>query len=94
MNNELERTWQEAVMACLRYYPDICLEGLRKSTKTSVRISRLPAEILTRNFPNSKQEAESHLAGTVRPVFLNDYYHHYCSAQSICASYKNKKSKG
>jgi hypothetical protein len=29
----------------LRYYPTICLEGLRKTTKTSVRIAVLWAEI-------------------------------------------------
>jgi hypothetical protein len=29
----------------LRYYSGICLEGLRKTTKTSVRIAGLHAEI-------------------------------------------------
>jgi hypothetical protein len=33
MINELESIWEEAVMAYLRYNPDICLEGLRKTTK-------------------------------------------------------------
>jgi hypothetical protein len=33
MNDELERIWNEAVMASSRYYPSICLEGLRKPTK-------------------------------------------------------------
>jgi hypothetical protein len=45
VNNELERMWKEAVVAQLRYYPGICLEGLRKTTKTSVRIAGLRAEI-------------------------------------------------
>jgi hypothetical protein len=29
----------------LRYYPSICQEGLRETTKTSVRIADFPAEI-------------------------------------------------
>jgi hypothetical protein len=29
----------EAALAYLRFYPEICLEGLRKATKTSVRIA-------------------------------------------------------
>jgi hypothetical protein len=42
----------------LRYYPGICLEGLRKNTKCSVRIADLRGEILTRDLPNTKQECE------------------------------------
>jgi hypothetical protein len=34
MNDELERIWKEAVVAHLRYYPGICLMGLRKTMKT------------------------------------------------------------
>jgi hypothetical protein len=36
---EWKRSWPN-----LRYYPDICLEGLRKATKT-FRISDLRAEV-------------------------------------------------
>jgi hypothetical protein len=41
MINELERkqSWPHA-----RYYPGICLEGLKKTIKTSVRIDSLQAE--------------------------------------------------
>jgi hypothetical protein len=38
MNNELERMWKEST-----YSADICLEGLRKTTKTSVRVAGAPA---------------------------------------------------
>lgn len=62
--NELERVREEAVVACVKCYPDICLDRLRKSTKTRDRISRLPAEILTLDLPNMKQEANSHLTVT------------------------------
>jgi hypothetical protein len=33
MNDELERMWKEAVVAYLKYYPGIRLEGPRKTTK-------------------------------------------------------------
>jgi hypothetical protein len=36
-------------MALLRYCPGICLEGLRKPEKISVRIADVPAEI--REYP-------------------------------------------
>jgi hypothetical protein len=32
MNNERERMWEEAVMAQSRYYLDLCLKILRKTT--------------------------------------------------------------
>jgi hypothetical protein len=44
MNDELKNIWMEAVMAFLRYYPAICLEGLRKTTK-NLRTARAPANI-------------------------------------------------
>jgi hypothetical protein len=47
MNYELEKIWEETLVVSSRYYPDIYLEGLRKTTKSSV-----PAEILAENFPN------------------------------------------
>ena len=33
INSELERMWKEAVFAYLDHYPEICVEGLRKTTK-------------------------------------------------------------
>jgi len=33
MNDELERMWKEALIACFRYVPSIFLEWLRKTTK-------------------------------------------------------------
>jgi hypothetical protein len=44
MNDELERMWKEATVVNLRYYPGMWLVGLRKPTKTSVRIASLQAE--------------------------------------------------
>jgi hypothetical protein len=32
--DKLERIWKEVVIAYLRYYPGIFLEGLRKTMKT------------------------------------------------------------
>lgn len=45
MNNDYERIWKKVVVALLRYYPNICLEQLRKMTKTSVRTATVPARI-------------------------------------------------
>jgi hypothetical protein len=39
----------------LKYYPEICLEGLRRTTKTSVMIADLRAEIWTRDLPNTSR---------------------------------------
>jgi hypothetical protein len=40
----------------LRYYISICLEGMRKTMKTSVSITSLLDEIWTGDFLNTKQE--------------------------------------
>jgi hypothetical protein len=39
----------------LRYYPEICLEGLRETMKTSLRTANLWAEVRTR-VTNTKQK--------------------------------------
>jgi hypothetical protein len=41
----MERIGKEAVLAQSRYYPSICLKELRETTKTSVRMFGIPAEI-------------------------------------------------
>jgi hypothetical protein len=56
MNDELERAWEEAVMALLRYHHGVSLERLRKRTKTSARIAIIPAEIRTEHFPDTNLE--------------------------------------
>jgi hypothetical protein len=38
MNVDLERDYESAVLVLTGYYPIICLDGLRESTKTSIRI--------------------------------------------------------
>jgi hypothetical protein len=36
MKDELERIWHEVVVVkCGKYYPGTCLEGLRKTAKTT-----------------------------------------------------------
>jgi hypothetical protein len=44
-NDELERVWKEAIMAQSRYYPRICLEVMRETTKNLVQDAGVPAEI-------------------------------------------------
>jgi hypothetical protein len=43
----------EGVSAQSRYYPDICPEGLRKTTQTSLRIADVPKEIQTEHLHNA-----------------------------------------
>jgi hypothetical protein len=50
MNDELEKIWRETVVAWLRNYDKICLEGLRKTTET-VRIAGVAAEFKTKQPP-------------------------------------------
>jgi hypothetical protein len=47
MNNELEKIWKEAVAVHLKYFPEHFLDGLKKTTITSVKIAGVPAEIRT-----------------------------------------------
>lgn len=41
----------------LRYYPVVCQEGLRKTTRNLNQGSRTLGEISTQDLPNMKQEA-------------------------------------
>jgi hypothetical protein len=50
MNNKMEIILKEEVVAYLSYISGICLEGLRKRQKTSVRIDNVPADIRSENF--------------------------------------------
>jgi hypothetical protein len=47
---KLEMMWKEAAVANLRYYLGVCLEGLRKITKPSVRIAGVPAEMSSKHL--------------------------------------------
>jgi hypothetical protein len=53
MNCILERIWKEVVVTYSRYYPSICLEGLREITRNApVRTAYVPAENCTKHLPN------------------------------------------
>jgi hypothetical protein len=41
MTNKLERTWKEVTWHDLRHYPEICLEGPRKTIKILSQDSRV-----------------------------------------------------
>jgi hypothetical protein len=45
MNGKLVRIWKEATVTYLMHYPNICLEGIKKSPKTSNRTADLWAEV-------------------------------------------------
>jgi hypothetical protein len=54
--DEFKRIWKEGFLAWSRHYRIICLELLRKSTKTLVGIAGTPAGIRTENLPNTNLE--------------------------------------
>jgi hypothetical protein len=57
MNNELEKIWKEAVVVYSGYYPSVCLEGLRTTTReSSGRRAGVPAEVKTEHLPNTNLE--------------------------------------
>jgi hypothetical protein len=58
MYNELRKIWKDAIVPKVRHCPGICLEGLRKATK-SLKLAGLRAKISTEDLPNTKQEWES-----------------------------------
>jgi hypothetical protein len=41
--NDEERIWEEAVISNLRYYPDMFLDGLRKTKKNQGQDSQCPS---------------------------------------------------
>jgi hypothetical protein len=43
MSDDLERIWKEAAMAYSKYYPGICLDGLRKTTENLSQVTSVPA---------------------------------------------------
>jgi hypothetical protein len=56
MTDELESVWKEAIGAQSRYYPSICLDGLRKLQKTLGRTTSVPTEFRTRRLQNTRLE--------------------------------------
>jgi hypothetical protein len=50
-----ERIWKEAVLACLRYYPDISWRDWGKPRKTA-RIGDVPTEVRIEHLPNTGQK--------------------------------------
>jgi hypothetical protein len=57
VNDELESSGRKRSWPKLRPYSGICLEGLTKTTKNSVMIAGLQAEILTWDVPNTRQSS-------------------------------------
>jgi hypothetical protein len=54
VNNELERIWKEAAWVLSWYNPAICLLGLRKTTKISVRVADIRTEYSNREHSKYK----------------------------------------
>jgi hypothetical protein len=45
MDDELERVLKNMIVAQSKYYPGICLEGLKRTMKASVKKAAVPAGI-------------------------------------------------
>jgi hypothetical protein len=56
--DELESIFKETVVAQSKYCPGIFQDGLRKPTKTSVRIVDIPLDIRTEHLPNRSLDLE------------------------------------
>jgi hypothetical protein len=53
MEDELERIRKEAFLVLLRYHPQNCLQGVKKTTKYLSQAIGVPAVILTECLPNT-----------------------------------------
>ena len=51
--NDLERIWNEAVVVQSKYYPDICVEKLGKTTKTLCEDGKSPGRDLDQRPPEN-----------------------------------------
>jgi hypothetical protein len=69
-----KRSWPK-----LRYYPGICLEGLRKTTKTSVRIAGLRVKIWTRDLPSVNHPTTTF--GRLHAILVKVFYDNAGSAR-------------
>jgi hypothetical protein len=56
MKDELEGLWNETVGVYSMFYAVICLLGVRKSTKTIIKVAGFWAEIQTEYLPNCVPE--------------------------------------
>jgi hypothetical protein len=54
MDDKLKTIWKEMLMASSRFISRICLDGLRKTMKTSVRIAGVPVKIQTKHDSTSR----------------------------------------
>jgi hypothetical protein len=69
MHDEMWRIWKEAVVTSSGHYPGICLEGLRKTTKTSIRTAGVLAEIRIERLSSTSPERQ-HYANPLGRIIL------------------------
>lgn len=78
MNNEVKSVWKKMLMEKLNHYPDICLEGLTKITKTLSQDSQCPKWDLNLEILEYKSEMLS-----LEPAFLVTFWY-YMQIWSSC----------
>jgi hypothetical protein len=60
-DDDLKMIWKESVVAYSRYYPVICLEDVTNTSKSSLRISDVPAEIRNEHLQNKSLERSQYI---------------------------------
>lgn len=78
-DDALERMWKEAYVVWSRYCSGVCLEGLRKPLKSSVRIANIPSEIWTEHFSNTDLELQLQTKQFDSPVVWKIYVENWYS---------------
>jgi hypothetical protein len=78
MNDELKRILKEVVVVWATCYPRICLKGLRKTQKASVRIVGIPNEIRTEYLTNTSIERVTAAASYSTRVGGEDIFRQLC----------------
>jgi hypothetical protein len=94
LNDELERIWKEALMACMKYYCSICLEGVRK-TQNAYKDSHWPGLDSNQVPPEYRLKA----LPSNHPVWYNDSWfadikHSHLLPQLTCILHVSHKIPG
>jgi hypothetical protein len=84
MIDELKRIWKEAIVAYSRYYPGICLEGLRKTIKNLSQYSQRPCSRDSNRVPPEYKTITATLTRSVplRNCCLKEQVNRYVGYQS------------
>jgi hypothetical protein len=69
VNNELIRIWKKSILALIKFYPSICLEKLRETTRSPLTIISVRAEIRIGGLHNTGCLKNALILTFVNPLF-------------------------